>query len=111
MNQEEQLKVLRERRDAYLHVFGKEGSRTFEQQLVLDDLESLTKHQDTAIVKDAEDRYDSGLTAYKIGLQDVMKRIYLRLNWSEHGNRSRNPLPGSDAASSALTDGGDSSTD
>ena len=108
MNEAEQLKVLRERRDAYLHVFGKEGTRTFEQQLVLDDLEALTKFGDTAIVKDSSGRYDGGLTAYKSGLQDVMKRIYLRLNWSEHGNRSRDPSNTDDGSSS--TDTGDTTT-
>ena len=109
MNETEQLKVLRERRDAYLHVFGKDGQRTFEQQLVLDDLETLTKFRDTAIVKDSSDRYDGGLTAYKIGLQDVMKRIYLRLNWREHVS-SRDSSASSDAASGPASVGGDAST-
>lgn len=107
---EQTLKRLREMRDAYLHVFGLPGKRTFEQELVIKDLEKLTKHGDTAIVKDSTGRFDGGLTAYKNGLQDVMKRIHLRINWSEHGDGSRDSFTSIDSSGTS-SDGGDASTD
>lgn len=80
---------LRERRDAYVAVFGVEGSRTVHQEAVLKDLERFTHYGDTAIHKDQSGRYDGGMTAYKTGLQDVIKRIYLRINWRETDDSSR----------------------
>ena len=80
----EQQRRLRDRRDAYLAVFGQDGSRTIHQEIVLADLERMTRFGDTAIERDNTGRYDGGLTAYKAGLQDVMKRIYLRIRWREN---------------------------
>ena len=80
----EQQRRLRDRRDAYLAVFGQDGSRTVHQEIVLADLERMTRFGDTAIERDGTGRYDGGLTAYKAGLQDVMKRIYLRIRWREN---------------------------
>lgn len=84
----------RDKRDAYLAVFGEDGKRTEQQELVLHDLERMTRFGDTAIERDNTGRFDGGLTAYKAGLQDVMKRIYLRLRWREqHDHSSRHPDP------------------
>ena len=93
----------RNKRDAYLSVFGETGKRNEEQELVLRDLERMTRYGDTAIERDNTGRFDGGLTAYKAGLQDVMKRIYLRINWREkHDNSSGHPEP--DDSWSSATD-------
>ena len=76
-----QIGRIKERQEAYRNVFGEDGKRTVFQEAVLDDLRRFTKFGDTTIVKDGEGRFDGGLTAYKAGLQDVMKRVLLHINW------------------------------
>jgi hypothetical protein len=93
----EQQRRLRQRRDAYLNVFGEDGTRTIHQEIVLADLERMTRYGDTAIERDSTGRYDGGLTAYKAGLQDVMKRIYLRIRWRENDEQRSGDFESPDA--------------
>ena len=88
---------LQDRTDAYLAVFGQNGSRTIHQEIVLADLERMTRYGDTAIERDNTGRYDGGLTAYKAGLQDVMKRIYLTIKWRKHNDQRSGNFEPSDA--------------
>lgn len=76
--------------ESYVNVFGKDGERTVFQQAVLDDLSRFVRYGDTVIVKDSSGRYDGGLTAYKVGMQDVVKRINLQITWRHNEHSSSN---------------------
>lgn len=75
---------------AYARLFGLPGERTADGALVLADLERFARFRDTAITRDMQGRYDGGATAYNTGLQDIVKRIHLKIEWSEHGHSSGN---------------------
>lgn len=82
---------LRTRHEAYLHVFGPPGNRTPYGEIILQDLERFVRYHDRALTTDTQGRYDGGGTAYNLGLQDVVKAIHLRIEWSEHDDSSSNP--------------------
>lgn len=85
---------LRQRHEAYMAVFGPPGKRTPYGELILEDLERFVRYHDRAITTDQQGRYDGGATAYNLGLQDVVKRIHLRIEWSEHDSDSSNNSDG-----------------
>ena len=83
-----QLERLRQTHEAYLKVFGPPGNRTVYGEVILKDLERFARFGDTAVTRDMQGRYDGGATAYNTGLQDVVKRIHLKIDWSEDVNSS-----------------------
>lgn len=87
--QEEARNRLKQIHEAYLKVFGPPGDRTPYGELILADLERFARFRDTAITRDLQGRYDGGATAYNTGLQDIVKRIHLKIEWSDHGDSSR----------------------
>lgn len=102
MNEEEALKALRIKRDAYLQVFGPIEHPTPLGEIILKDLKGFTRHGDEALHMDNNGRLDESTTLYRLGKQTVYQRIETMIKWSEHnGIGSRNSIPGINSSSPA----------
>jgi hypothetical protein len=84
----EYIDRIRLKHDAYVSLFGPPGRLNPTAATVLKDLEGFVRYRESAITRDLQGRYDGGATAYNTGLQDVVKRIYEMIAWSEEPPRS-----------------------
>jgi len=85
-NREEVLALLRQKRDAYVKLFGLPGARTPLGAIVLDDLDRFCKRGQESLHMDSTGRMDPYTTIYRDGKKAVADRIHLMIEWSEDGN-------------------------
>ena len=101
-NRELALQAMRDKRDAYLKLFGPPDDPTPYGKIVLDDLNRFCTTFSESIHMDKEGRMDPFTTIYRDGKKAVALRIHEMIRWREHGHSSPSP----DAAPGPFTDGG-----
>jgi hypothetical protein len=99
MDQEQErqahIQRLRDRRDAYVKLFGPPGEPTPYGKIVLDDLERFTTLWAESIHMTQDGSIDPYATIYRDGKKAVALRIHQWIRWSETNDHSSgsSPLP------------------
>lgn len=91
---EEALIRLRQRREAYVALFGSPGKPTPFGEIVLRDLDAFCTTYKESIHMDSQGRMDPYTTIYRDGKKAVALRIRQMINWSEYGDSNGNTDPG-----------------
>lgn len=97
-DREDALKRLREKRDAYVAIFGPPGQPTPFGKVVLDDLDAFCTTWRESVHMDANKRMDPYTTIYRDGKKAVTLRIYEMIKWRESDGRPNDSSSSSDPA-------------
>jgi hypothetical protein len=95
------LKKLKERRNAYVAIFGDVGQPTPYGQIILDDLKEFCAVGRESIHMDSNGRMDPYTTIYRDGKKAVFERIIARLTWREPDAISSRSIDHPDTISSS----------
>ena len=90
---QEQLQKLRDRRDAYVKLFGSPGEPSPYGKVVLEDLERFCTLWQESIHMTQDGSIDPYATIYRDGKKAVALRIHQWIRWSETNDHGSSPSP------------------